>query len=75
MTDFDGDGRPDSCDAACHALGMSLDLDIDGDGVPDLLDIAEGPRLLLRASCGSHSEAAPSSSSDLVFSRFRMLLA
>ena len=44
LTDFDGDGRPDICDAACQALGMSLDLDIDGDGVPDLLDVVPKDR-------------------------------
>jgi hypothetical protein len=38
LTDTDGDGRPDDCDAVCKALGMSSDFDDDGDGVGDLLD-------------------------------------
>jgi hypothetical protein len=36
--DTDGDGRPDTCDAACSALGMSADDDDDGDGITDLSD-------------------------------------
>ncbi len=36
--DTDGDGRPDTCDAACSALGMSADDDDDGDGIADLSD-------------------------------------
>lgn len=36
--DTDADGRPDSCDATCSALGMTADDDDDGDGITDLLD-------------------------------------
>jgi len=35
LTDTDGDGRPDVCDAACQAAGMTADTDDDGDGVLD----------------------------------------
>ncbi len=61
LTDFDGDGRPDSCDASCQALGMSLDLDIDGDGVPDLLDVKPNDRAYY---CTPPSAATPASSSS-----------
>jgi YVTN family beta-propeller protein len=36
--DTDADGRPDSCDAICAALGMTADEDDDGDGIADLVD-------------------------------------
>ena len=61
LTDFDGDGRPDSCDAACQALGMSLDLDIDGDGVPDLLDVKPNDRAYY---CTPPAAAIPEASSS-----------
>ena len=59
LTDFDGDGRPDSCDVSCQALGMSIDLDIDGDGVPDLLDVKPNDRAYY---CTPPSAAIPASS-------------
>ncbi|SVC65488.1 uncharacterized protein METZ01_LOCUS318342, partial [marine metagenome] len=38
LTDTDGDGRPNDCDSACQALGMTADTDDDGDGVLDSVD-------------------------------------
>jgi hypothetical protein len=38
LTDTEGDGRPDDCDAACQAAGMTADTDDDGDGVLDVND-------------------------------------
>ena len=35
LTDTDGDGRPNDCDAACQTIGMTADTDDDGDMVPD----------------------------------------
>ena len=40
--DTDGDGIPNSCDAACEAEGLTADLDNDNDGLPDEWEIAEG---------------------------------
>ena len=37
-TDTDGDGRPDNCDTACQATGMTADPDDDNDGVADTAD-------------------------------------
>jgi hypothetical protein len=38
LTDTDGDGRPNDCDTACQATGMSSDPDDDNDGVADVED-------------------------------------
>jgi hypothetical protein len=38
LTDTDGDGRPNDCDTACQATGMSADTDDDNDGVVDTDD-------------------------------------
>ena len=38
LTDTDSDGRPNDCDTACQALGMTADADDDNDGVEDALD-------------------------------------
>ena len=38
LTDTDGDGRPNDCDTACQATGMSADTDDDNDTVPDSQD-------------------------------------
>ena len=38
LTDTDGDGRPDDCDAACQNTGMTADADDDGDSVLDVND-------------------------------------
>jgi serine protease len=35
LTDTDGDGRPNDCDATCQSTGMIADTDDDGDGVAD----------------------------------------
>ena len=35
LTDTDGDGAPDECDASCTSLGMLADGDDDNDGVKD----------------------------------------
>ena len=39
MTDTDGDGRPNGCDSACVALGMTADPDDDNDGIFDESDL------------------------------------
>ncbi|MEL0048684.1 MAG: hypothetical protein VW867_08565, partial [Gammaproteobacteria bacterium] len=36
--DTDMDGRPDECDSACMATGLSADTDDDGDGALDFED-------------------------------------
>ena len=38
LTDTDGDGRPDVCDAACQGAAMTADTDDDNDGVLDTAD-------------------------------------
>ena len=38
LTDTDGDGLPNDCDAACQTAGMTADTDDDGDGVLDTAD-------------------------------------
>ena len=38
VRDYDGDGRPDDCDAACESAGFIADTDDDNDGVADTAD-------------------------------------
>ena len=38
LVDTDDDGRPDTCDTACLAYGLTEDLDDDGDNVADTID-------------------------------------
>ncbi|MDG2442070.1 MAG: thrombospondin type 3 repeat-containing protein, partial [Luminiphilus sp.] len=38
VRDYDGDGRPDDCDAACESAGFVADTDDDNDGVADTAD-------------------------------------
>ncbi|MDC1322769.1 S8 family serine peptidase, partial [Pseudomonadales bacterium] len=38
LTDTDGDGRPNDCDATCQSTGMAADTDDDADGVLDTAD-------------------------------------
>ena len=38
LTDTDGDGRPNDCDADCQSTGMAADTDDDNDGVLDGAD-------------------------------------
>ena len=38
ITDTDGDGRPNDCDADCQSAGMAADSDDDNDGVADGTD-------------------------------------
>ena len=38
LTDTDGDGRPNDCDATCQNTGMTADTDDDADGVVDTAD-------------------------------------
>ena len=40
--DFDDDGLPDECDAACLAAGITADTDDDGDGVTDVQEALDG---------------------------------
>ena len=42
LTDTDGDGRPNDCDADCQTLGMTADADDDGDGMPDTFEMQYG---------------------------------
>jgi hypothetical protein len=38
LTDTDGDGRPNDCNAVCQGAGMTADTDDDNDGVLDTAD-------------------------------------
>ena len=38
LTDTDGDGLPNVCDAACQTAGMTADADDDADGIVDTVD-------------------------------------
>lgn len=42
LTDTDGDGRPDECNADCLAAGMTADTDDDNDSYSDSDEIDEG---------------------------------
>jgi hypothetical protein len=54
LTDTDGDGRPNDCDTACQASGMSADTDDDNDGVVD--DNDRYPLVSLTVNAGTANE-------------------
>ena len=53
LTDTDGDGRPNDCDATCQSTGMTADTDDDADGV---LDTADALPLLSTESVDTDSD-------------------
>ena len=57
LTDTDGDGRPDVCDAACQGAAMTADTDDDNDGVLDTADAF--PRITLGGLTDTDGDGRP----------------